>query len=46
MTYNVLSVMLNPAQPIDQSPKICHLGTISQLCRATSLQLRHVSTIK
>jgi len=27
-----------------KSPKICHLGTIAQLCRATS-QLRHVSTI-
>jgi len=26
-------------------PKIRHLGTIAQLCRATSLQLRHVSTI-
>jgi len=25
--------------------KICHLGTISQLCRAISSQLRHVSTI-
>ena len=27
------------------SPKIRHLGTIAQLCRAISLQLRHVSTI-
>jgi len=26
-------------------PKIRHLGTIAQLCRAVSLQLRHVSTI-
>jgi len=26
-------------------PKIRHLGTIRQLCRAVSLQLRHVSTI-
>jgi len=26
-------------------PKICHLGTIAQLCRAISSQLRHVSTI-
>jgi len=25
--------------------KTCHLGTIAQLCRAESLQLRHVSTI-
>ena len=25
--------------------KTCHLGTISQLCRATSSQRRHVSTI-
>ena len=28
-----------------KSSKICHLGTIAQLCRAISLQLRHVSTI-
>jgi len=28
-----------------KSPKIRHLGTIAQLCRATSSQLRHVSTI-
>jgi len=32
-----------------QNPKTrqknCHLGTIAQLCRAISLQLRHVSTI-
>ena len=29
-----------------KSPKIaCHLGTIAQLCRAISSQLRHVSTI-
>jgi len=28
-----------------QDPKICHLGTIAQLCRAISSQLRHVSTI-
>jgi len=28
-----------------KSPKIRHLGTIAQLCRAISLQLRHVSTI-
>jgi len=27
-------------------PKIRHLGTIAQLCRAISLQLRHVSTIR
>jgi len=27
------------------SPKIRHLGTIEQLCRAISLQLRHVATI-
>jgi len=26
-------------------PKICHLGTIAQLCRAISSQLRHVLTI-
>ena len=28
-----------------KSPKICHLGTVVQLCWAISLQLRHVSTI-
>jgi len=28
-----------------KSPKICHLGTIAQLCRAISSQLRYVSTI-
>jgi len=36
-------------QDAKQSPKIrhlvCHLGTIAQICRAISLQLRHVSTI-
>jgi len=25
-----------------KSSKICHLGTIAQLCRAVSLQLRHI----
>jgi len=28
-----------------KSRKICHLGTIAQLCRAVSSQLRHMSTI-
>ena len=28
-----------------KSPKICHVGTIGQFCRAVSSQLRHVSTI-
>jgi len=28
-----------------KSPKIGHLGTIAQLCRAISSQLRHISTI-
>jgi len=28
-----------------KSPKMRHLGTIAQLCRAISSQLRHVSTI-
>ena len=28
-----------------KSPKIFHLGTIAQFCRAVALQLRHVSTI-
>jgi len=30
---------------LKKSSKISHLGTITQLCRAISLQLRHVSTI-
>jgi len=29
-----------------QDPKRCHLGTITQLCRAVSSQLRHISTIR
>jgi len=29
-----------------KSPKICHLGTIAQLCRSISSQLRNVSTIE
>ena len=29
-----------------KSPKIRHMGTITQLCRAISLQLRHVSIIR
>ena len=29
-----------------KSPKIGHLGTIGQLCKATSSQLRHISTIE
>ena len=32
-------------QNLKKSPKIRHLGTITQLCWAISLQLRHVSTI-
>ena len=28
-----------------KSPKIRHIGTIAQLCRAISSQLRHVSTV-
>jgi len=28
-----------------KSPKIRHLGTVAQLCRAISSQLRHISTI-
>jgi len=28
-----------------QDPKNRHLGTIAQLCRAISSQLRHISTI-
>ena len=30
---------------VRRTPKIRHLGTIAQLCRAISSQLRHVSTI-
>jgi len=30
---------------MQKSSKICHLGTIVQLCRTISLQLRHLSTI-
>ena len=29
-----------------KSPKIRHLGAIAHICRAVSLQLRHVSTIE
>ena len=32
-------------QNLKTRQKNCHLGTIAQLCRAISLQLRHVSTI-
>jgi len=32
-------------QDPNKSPKIRHLGTIAQLCRAVSSQLRHASTI-
>jgi len=28
-----------------KSPKVRHLGTIAQLCRAVSSQLKHISTI-
>ena len=28
-----------------KSPKICHLRAVTQLCRAISSQLRHISTI-
>jgi len=31
-------------QDAKKSPKNCHLGTIAQLCRAESSQIRHVST--
>jgi len=31
---------------LKKSPKIRHLGTIVQLCRAVSSQLRHVSAIE
>jgi len=32
-------------QDAKKSPKIRHLGTIAQLCRAVFLQIRHVSII-
>jgi len=32
-------------QNANKSPKIRHVGTIAQLCRAISSQLRHASTI-
>ena len=32
-------------QDAKKSPKSRHMSTITQLCRAISLQLRHVSTI-
>jgi len=28
-----------------KSPKICHLGTVVQLCQAISSQVRHISTV-
>jgi len=33
-------------QDAKKSSKICHLGTIAQLCRTISSQLRHVSTVR
>jgi len=33
-------------QDAKKSPKIRHLGTIAQICRAISSQLRQVSTIR
>ena len=39
------SLKIQDAKYRQKSPKIRHLGTIVQLCRAISLQLRHVSTI-
>jgi len=30
---------------MQKSPKIRHLGTIAQICRSVSKQLRHISTI-
>jgi len=29
-----------------KTPKICHLGTIAQICQAVSLELRQLSTIR
>jgi len=33
-------------QDTKKLPKICHLRTIVQLCRAISSQLRHISIIR
>jgi len=32
-------------QNAKKSPKICHMRTIVQLCRAISSHIRHISTI-
>jgi len=42
--WNVLHAARWKCRP-KTSPKICHLCTIAQLCRAIASQLRHVSTI-
>jgi len=43
--WNVLRAARWKYRP-QKSRRNCHLGTIAQLCRAMSLQLRHVSTIE
>jgi len=45
MVLNVLHAAFWKRRTQKISPKICHLGTIPQLCRTISSQLRHVSTI-
>ena len=44
--WNVLHAAHWKYRTPKKSPKIRHLGTITQLCRAISSQLRHVSTIR
>jgi len=43
--WNVLQTARWKYRTHKKSPKICHLGTVAQLCRAVSLQLMHVSTV-
>ena len=40
------SIIMQMKNLRQKSPKIRHLGTIAQLCRAISSQLRHLSTIR
>jgi len=43
--WNVLHAARCKCRTQKKSSTVCHLGTIAQLCRAISLQLKHVSTI-
>jgi len=44
--YEMCCMRLTENAERKKSPKIRHLGTVAQLCRAISSQLRHVSTIE